>query len=78
MTLIQRLSSPPPSRKPQKLALDAWIETLPEDERTAVYAAATNNEWGHRALIDVLKEAGAPVMSDNTLRTWRIRHGWVA
>lgn len=78
MSLIEALSTPPPARKPHKLVLDAWAETLSEEEREAVYAAAINNEWGHRALMKVLVEAGAPVMSDNTLRTWRVRHGWTA
>lgn len=74
--LIGVLKNPPAKAGNGRSVMDVWADSLSEGERAAVYAAAANPDWGHVALRDVLAAAGAPKLSDNSLRSWRVKQGW--
>jgi hypothetical protein len=57
--------------------MDVWLESRPEAEQTIILDAATNREWGHVALLKELVAEGAPEMSDNSFRQWRMKRGLV-
>ena len=76
--LIEELSAPPAKRPTARSVMDVWLDGQTESRREAVLAAATANGWGHVSLRDKLVAYGAPALSDNAIREWRIKHGWVA
>jgi len=76
LSLIEALSNIPAGRKHARSVIDDWADTLSEAEREAVYAAARNHGWAHTALRDVLCGAGAPDVSANAVRDWRLKNGW--
>lgn len=76
MDLITRLDAPISSAPLGRSSVDVWADTLTEDERAAVYKAAANPDWGHVALRDTLASAGAPHLSENSFRSWRVKQGW--
>lgn len=75
MSLIDRLQNPP-VRGGAKSKLDVWLESLSEPEQDAVRAAAVNKAWGHTTLAAALAEEGGPRLSANSVRGWRVKHGW--
>ena len=76
MDLVTKLSNPPASQPIGRSSLDVWADTLTVTEREAVYQAARNTDWGHVALRDLLAAEGAPALSDNSFRSWRVKQGW--
>lgn len=76
MDLVTKLSNPPASQPIGRSSIDVWADTLTVAEREAVYQAARNTDWGHVALRDLLAAEGAPLLSDNAFRSWRVKQGW--
>jgi hypothetical protein len=77
MGLIERLTEAPPKRPPVKSVMDVWLESRPEAEQKIILDAAMNREWGHVALLKELVAEGAPELSDNSFRAWRVKRGLV-
>lgn len=75
MNLIEILAAPAAKKPSGKSIMDVWVESRPEAEQAAIRTAAINPEWGHVALLEKLRDAGAPEMSDTAFRAWRKKTG---
>jgi len=74
VSLIERLAAPI-NTSTSKSKMDVWIETRTPTEQEAIRTAAINPEWGHVALLNELREAGAPDISESAFRKWRQNQG---
>jgi mono/diheme cytochrome c family protein len=73
--MIDMLAVPPSVTPAGKSRMDAWLDTLTPERREAVLAAAVNRQWGHAALMEALREYGAPEMADTSFGSWRRKKG---
>lgn len=75
VSLVNRLAAPPAPKTPQT-TIDRWVDTLNDNDRTAVLKAAADNAWRHIDLLPILIEEGMPDVSSSTLGAWRRKNGW--
>lgn len=75
VSLIERLAAPAQRTHQSKSIMDVWVEGRPESEQEAILTAAINPAWGHVALLRELQSEGAPEISDNSFRQWRLKRG---
>jgi len=73
VSLIERLAEPVSPASKSKM--DVWVETRTHHEQEAIRVAAANPAWGHSALLNELREAGAPEISESAFRQWRRKQG---
>lgn len=73
--MIDALANPRARVVAGKSRMDVWAETLTDERREAVFAAAANPAWGHTDLLTELVKYGAPEIQPNTLADWRRKKG---
>lgn len=72
MSLVERLNA---ARTPRKPRFEQWIDSLPDDEREALIAAATDPDLSNNAIAEAVRAEGCPVNKD-TISVWRKSHGF--
>lgn len=72
---LAKLATPTRGTTRGRSIYDDWIDTLADNERAAVIAAATDRAWGHTALLEVLISEGAPKIAATSFQMWRHKIG---
>lgn len=73
--MITELAAPKVAARNGKSVMDVWVDSLTPERREAVLAAVVNRDWGHTALLELLKTYGAPEIADTSFGTWRRKRG---
>lgn len=71
MALADRLAHPKPRRTGTRAAMDVWMDTLTEDDRTVVDEALRDHRWTSASLLAELKAEGGPDIAAPTFDGWR-------
>lgn len=61
MNLSERLKNAPKTNNLQLCKFGPWLNSLPDDDKTAVESALKDQSWSVAALSAVLIESGCPV-----------------
>ena len=71
MALADRLAHPVARASKVRPAMDVWMDTLSDTDRTAVEAAVRDRGWASKYLLVELQAEGAPNIAVSTFDGWR-------